>query len=100
LPLFPTQITGFPLALRGVDRHGGVIKSKKRWIAPWAEPETRLEICHCVSRVVDRRFVFGDEEREVFRMFMRMMENFSGCRVLSYCVSNHFHVLLNGQTAL
>ena len=28
-------------------------------------------------------------------MFMRMYENFSGCRVLSYCVmSNHFHLLL------
>jgi len=28
-------------------------------------------------------------------MFMRMMENFSGCRVLSYCVmSNHFHLLV------
>ena len=28
-------------------------------------------------------------------MFMRMQENFSGCRVLSYCViSNHFHILL------
>jgi REP element-mobilizing transposase RayT len=45
--------------------------------------------------VVDRRFVFGDEEREKFRIFMRMQENFSGCRVLSYCVmSNHFHILL------
>jgi REP element-mobilizing transposase RayT len=44
---------------------------------------------------VDRRFVFGDAEREAFRMFMRMQENFTGCRVLSYCVmSNHFHVLL------
>ena len=28
-------------------------------------------------------------------MFMRMKENFSGCRVLSYCVmSNHFSILL------
>jgi len=28
-------------------------------------------------------------------MFMRMQENFSGCRVLSYCImSNHFHLLL------
>jgi REP element-mobilizing transposase RayT len=45
--------------------------------------------------VVDRRFVFGNDEREHFRMFMRMQENFSGCRVLSYCVmSNHFHILL------
>ena len=47
------------------------------------------------SRVVDRQFVFGDEEREKFRVFMRMQENFSGCRVLSYCImSNHFHLLL------
>jgi REP element-mobilizing transposase RayT len=68
---------------------------KKRWISPWAGSEEKASIYHCVSRVVDRRFVFGDEEREIFRMFMRMMENFSGCRVLSYCVmSNHFHILL------
>ncbi len=69
--------------------------SKKRWLAEWADSETKPAIYHCVSRVVDRRFVFGDEEREGFRMFMRMYENFSGCRVLSYCVmSNHFHLLL------
>jgi REP element-mobilizing transposase RayT len=38
---------------------------------------------------------FGAEEKEKFRMFMRMIENFSGCRVLSYCLmSNHFHLLL------
>ena len=37
----------------------------------------------------------GEREREAFRMFMRMYENFSGCRVLSYCLmSNHFHLLL------
>jgi putative transposase len=52
-------------------------------------------IYHCISRVVDRRFVFDEREREQFRMFTRMQENFSGCRVLSYCVmSNHFHILL------
>jgi len=45
--------------------------------------------------VVDRRFVFGDEEWEKFRIFMRMQENFSGCRVLSFsAMSNHFHILL------
>jgi len=28
-------------------------------------------------------------------MYMRMYENFSGCRVLSYCLmSNHFHIML------
>ena len=39
--------------------------------------------------------MLDEAEREHFRMFMRMQENFSGCRVLSYCVmSNHFHIRL------
>jgi putative transposase len=68
---------------------------RARFLAPWKDSETKPAIYHALSRVVDRRFVFGDAEREHFRMFMRMQENFSGCRVLSYCVmSNHFHVLL------
>jgi len=45
--------------------------------------------------MVDRRFVLEDEEREYFRMLMRIQGNFKGCRVLTYYVmSNHFHVLL------
>ncbi len=69
--------------------------SCKRWLAPWRNSADKPAIYHCLSRVVDRRFVFGDEEREKFRIFMRMQENFSGCRVLSDCVmSNHFHILL------
>ena len=68
---------------------------KARWLAEWAGKQGKPAIYHCISRVVDRRFVFGDGEREHFRMFMRMQENFTGCRVLTYCVmSNHFHVLL------
>jgi REP element-mobilizing transposase RayT len=67
----------------------------KRWLAPWKDSREKPVIYHCVSRVVDRRFVFGDIEREHFRMIMRMMENFSGCRILSYCImSNHIHILL------
>ena len=50
---------------------------------------------HVISRVVDRRFVLGTEEKEKFRTLMRMQENFTGCRVLSYCLmDNHFHLLL------
>ena len=68
---------------------------KARWLAEWAGKQGKPAIYHCISRVVDRRFVFGDEEREYFRMFMRMQENFTGCRLLTYCVmSNHFHLLL------
>jgi REP element-mobilizing transposase RayT len=52
-------------------------------------------IYHCVSRVVDRRFAFGQDEKEKLRTFMRMYENFSGNRVLAYCfMCNHIHVLV------
>jgi REP element-mobilizing transposase RayT len=66
-----------------------------RFLAPWKDSLEKPAIYHCISRVVDRRFVLEEAEREHFRMFMRMQENFSGCRVLSYCImSNHFHILL------
>lgn len=68
---------------------------KARWLADWKDSDRKPAIYHCISRVVDRRFVFEERECEAFRMFLRMYENFSGCRVLSYCImSNHFHVLL------
>ena len=50
---------------------------------------------HVISRVVERRFAFGAEEKEKFRTLMRMQEKFTGCRVVSYCLMcNHFHLLL------
>jgi putative transposase len=68
---------------------------KARWLAGWRNSASKPAIYHCISRVVDRRFVFGERECEAFRMYLRMYENFSGCRVLSYCLmSNHFHLLL------
>ena len=69
--------------------------AQPRWLAPWKDDLRSPAIYHVINRVVDRRFAFGDEEKEKFRMFMRMVEEFSGCQVLSYCVmSNHFHILL------
>jgi len=58
---------------------------RARFLAPGSGSATKPAIYHVISRVVDRRFVLEDLEREQFRMFMRMQENFSGCRVLSYC---------------
>ena len=50
---------------------------------------------HCVSRVVDRNFVFQTHERDVFRKIMRQVEAFSGVRLLTWTIlSNHFHILL------
>ena len=52
-------------------------------------------VCHCLARVVDKRSAFGPDEKEQFRIHMRMMENFSGCRVLACCMMcNHFHLML------
>jgi REP element-mobilizing transposase RayT len=69
--------------------------SSKRWLAPWKDSAEKPAMYHCISRVVDRRLVFGPAERERFRAIMRMQEKFSGCRILSYCLmSNHIHLLL------
>ena len=54
-------------------------------------------IYHVISRVVDRQFLFGGEEKEHFVRLMRLYERFCGLRVLSFAVmSNHFHILLSG----
>jgi putative transposase len=50
---------------------------------------------HVISRVVERRYAFGADEKEKFRALMRLQEKFTGCRVVSYCLMcNHFHLLL------
>jgi REP element-mobilizing transposase RayT len=70
-------------------------RMRARWIVPWADSETKPAMYHCLARVVDQRFAFEGGDKEQFRMYLRMMEGFSGCRVLAYCVMcNHFHVLL------
>jgi putative transposase len=71
------------------------VNNRRRWIVPWKDSATKPAIYHCISRVVGRGFLLEVDERERFRMLMRMCEKFTGCRVLSYCLmSNHFHVLL------
>ena len=68
---------------------------RARWLAPWKDSAERPVIYHCITRVVDRRLAFGQEEKEQFRTYMRMQENFTGCRVLAYCLMcNHVHLLL------
>jgi REP element-mobilizing transposase RayT len=71
------------------------MNNRKRWTASWKDSRTKPVIYHCISRIVGRQFVLEVDEREHFRMLMRMCEKFTGCRVLSYCLmSNHFHLLL------
>ena len=50
---------------------------------------------HIMSRVVARRMVFNDAEKERFRQIMRAAEEFSGIEILTHTtLSNHFHILL------
>jgi putative transposase len=54
-----------------------------------------LSYYHCLSRIVGREFLLGDEEKEHFVVLMRKLEAFHGVRAVTYCVmSNHFHLLL------
>ena len=68
---------------------------KARWLAEWRKSAGKPVFYHVISRVVDRRFALGVEEKEKFRALMRLQEKFTGCRVTSYCLmDNHFHILL------
>src|SRR5208282_53524 len=71
-------------------------------LTPMRFPRIKAEgqsFYHCVSRVVDRQFIFqtaghGSPEAERFVLPMRRLEAFSGVRVLTYSLmSNHFHLL-------
>ena len=80
-----------------MGRVGGEMSrnNRRRWIAPWKNSLVKPEIYHTCGRVVGWSFLLGEDEREHFRMLMRMCEKFTGCRVLSYILmSNHFHILL------
>jgi len=71
-------------------------------LTPMRFPRVKAEgqsFYHCVSRVVDGRFIFqssshGSTEADRFVQLMRRLEAFGGVRVLTYTVmSNHFHLL-------
>ena len=50
---------------------------------------------HCMSRVVDKQFIFNEMEKNCFRKIMRKLEQFLGVEVVTYCLmSNHFHLLV------
>ncbi len=59
--------------------------------------EGAVEACyHCATPVVERRFAFGDREKEKFVEILRAYEEFCGVQVLTFCVmSNHVHVLVH-----
>ncbi len=50
---------------------------------------------HCMSRVIERKMLLNDGEKERFRKIMRAVAAFAGIEVLTYSVlTNHLHILL------
>ncbi|MCC5843338.1 MAG: hypothetical protein JJU05_03715 [Verrucomicrobia bacterium] len=50
---------------------------------------------HVTSRVVQQKFLFGNEEKAVFTDLLFPWADFSGISVLTYCLmNNHVHLLL------
>ena len=50
---------------------------------------------HAISRIVDRRFIFEDDEKEYFCELVRRLSKFTGLDVVAFCVmGNHFHLLV------
>ncbi|MEK7997006.1 MAG: transposase [Planctomycetota bacterium] len=51
---------------------------------------------HCMSRIIERRMILGDNEKHRLVSLMRSMAAFSGLNILAYCfMSNHFHILVH-----
>ena len=60
-----------------------------------AHPDASSGFYHCMSRVVDRQFIFGDIEKEHFARLMRQYARFCGIQILTFCLmGNHFHLLI------
>src|SRR5512141_1138621 len=79
----------------------GIIKGRERNIGRMrqarlkARTDQPVGYYHCISRVVERRFLWDDQDREQFVAYMRLYAEFCGVRILTYCIlSNHFHLLV------
>jgi putative transposase len=56
---------------------------------------TSTAVYHCLSRVVDRRLILHDTEKDHFLALLRECEAFCRVRVLTFAIlSNHFHILV------
>ncbi len=51
---------------------------------------------HGMSRIIERRQVLGEAEKQRLLTLMRSLAAFGGLEILTYCfLSNHFHILVH-----
>lgn len=52
-------------------------------------------VYHCVSRTVNKEFLWDETAKEIFRKQLWKTAAFCGVEIISYCLmSNHFHILV------
>ena len=69
------------------------LKSRKRGLR--ILPKSGGYFVHVASRVVQQRFLFGDQEKAAFTDLLYRWADFSGISILTYCLmNNHVHLLL------
>ncbi len=62
---------------------------------PYLFSDSQAGVQHVMSRIIEKRYLLGVEEKEFFVKTMRAYEDVLGVEVLAYCVmSNHFHMLV------
>lgn len=50
---------------------------------------------HCMSRIIERRQILGEAQKEKLLALMHRLADFGGLEILTYCfLDNHFHILL------
>ena len=50
---------------------------------------------HCMSRIIERRHILREREKQRLFSLMRSLAAFGGIEILTYCfMSSHFHILL------
>ncbi len=65
---------------------------RKRRLKP---DHLNIVIYHCISRTVNKEFLWGESAKEMFVQQMWKVAYFCGVQILSYCImSNHFHILV------
>lgn len=56
---------------------------------------------HCMSRTVNGDALFARREKEVLRKMLHRVADFSGVRIIAFCLmDNHFHVLVEVNSAI
>ena len=50
---------------------------------------------HCMSRIIERRYVLGEREKQRLLGLMRTLAAFGGLEILAYCLmDNHWRTLI------